>query len=464
MVTALTQPWRALLALLACLPLMALAQQQSQNEVAFIELSASADEVYVHQQLRLTVKLYYTNQIIGGDLSEPKHPDAVINELHKQKQYRELIAGQRYRVIEREYVIFPQKPGRLQLPPLDFLGTAMDDRGVHYRIADSAVLFPVNVKDIPASFSGSTWLPATDVSLTASGLERTGLVKPGDNLARTLTLTAHGLLDTTLPELDIRYPDQIRSYPEPEQRESSAGADGVVGQLQQTTALVPVSDQGGEITLPEVRIPWWDVTEDREKVAILPARTIQLAPVPAATPTEQPRSAAESSREEQKQDDRETATTAEPGRWLWPILAALLVIGWATTGAAWWLHSRRPRAAPANTRVSASEKERFRALCDQANALDPAFFNGFPVWVRELTAQRCRTTDEALKILSQDQLTAGINRWRESLFRSAETVAPDGKELAGALKEARKQWYEGVSKGDRDRQSLPNLYPEGLNP
>ncbi len=52
MVMALNHPWRqALLALMACLPLMALAQQQ-QNEVAFIELSASEDEVYVHQQLR----------------------------------------------------------------------------------------------------------------------------------------------------------------------------------------------------------------------------------------------------------------------------------------------------------------------------------------------------------------------------------------------------------------------------
>lgn len=110
MVMALHHSWRqALLALMACLPLMALAQQQ-QNEVAFIELSASEDEVYVHQQLRLTVKLYYTNQVIQGQLSEPEHPDAVIDELNEQKQYRELVAGERYRVIERDYVIFPRNP------------------------------------------------------------------------------------------------------------------------------------------------------------------------------------------------------------------------------------------------------------------------------------------------------------------------------------------------------------------
>lgn len=459
MVMALKRPWRqALLALLACLPLAVLAQQP-QDQVAFIELSASEDEVYVQQQLRLTVKLYYTNQVVQGQLSDPEHPDAVIEKTGEQKQYRQQLNGERYRVVEREYLIFPQKPGRLQLPPLEFQGTARQPQGQHYRVSDSAVLFPVNVKDIPAEFSGDTWLPAADLTLSARGLEQTGPVAPGDNLTRTLTLTARGLPATTLPSLDIRYPEAIRSYPEPEQRQSSAGDSGVVGELQQTMALVPVSGEGGDITLPQIRIPWWDVNEDREKVAVLPARTIQLTPVSGPAPAKQEQPVAEPP-EDTPGNEREPA----PARWLWPVLTGLLAIGWATTVAAWWLHSRRRGLAATDIRSPGNEKERFHQLCDQARALDPAFFNGFPGWARELSGRHCRTTDDALTILYDNRLTGVVNRWRESLFRSAGGAAPDGNELAAALRAARQGWQARSSRKRGKDQALPDLYPEGLNP
>jgi hypothetical protein len=448
-----------MLALLVCLPLIAVAQQP-QDQVAFIELSASEDEVYVQQLLRLTVKLYYTNQVVQGQLSEPEHPDVVIEESGEQKQYQERLDGESYRVVEREYLIFPQNPGKLQLPPLEFQGTARHPRGHHYRVSDSATLFPVTVRDIPAGFSGNTWLPATDLTLTARGLERTGPVAPGDNLTRTLTLTARGLPATTLPSLDAQYPETIRSYPEPEQRQSSPGADGLVGELQQTTALVPISGQGGEITLPEVRIPWWDVAEDREKVAVLPARTIRLTsssgpdPVEPVEPVAEPAGGVPGS-------DRESSPTPS---WLWPILAGLLTIGWATTVAAWWLCSRRSRPAVADTRAPGRETEHFRRLHDQAKALDPAFFNQVPPWGRELTGQSCRTTDEALSILDDNHLTGLVDRWRESLYRPEGGAPPDGNQLAEALKAARKRWLAGASKGHGKGQALPDLYPEGLNP
>lgn len=463
MVIASHRSWRILLALLALLPLQALAQQP--REEAYIELSASADEVYVQQELRLTVKLYYTNQVIQGQLTDPEHPDAVIEKLGEQKQYRERVDGESYRVVERDYVIFPQKPGRLQLPPLDFQGTARHPRGHHYRISDSAVLFPVNVKDVPAQFSGDTWLPASDLSISAEGLERTGPVAPGDNLTRTLTLTARGLPATTLPSLDVRYPDALRSYPEPEQRESSATTDGVLGELQQTVALVPVSGEGGDITLPEVRIPWWDVNEDRERVAVLPARTIKLAAT-TGSGQEAQGAPAEPASEETAPPSSAPESAPLTRHWVWPVLVALLALGWVTTLAAWWLHHRRWQAATVTTPiVEKGEKERFQQLCDQARERDSRFFNSLPAWVSTLTGQSCLTSDAALAILSDPQLSALVNRWRESLFRDGGGEAPDGQALVSALKAARTNWRNTPSSGSHgNRQALPDLYPDGLNP
>lgn len=453
-----TKRWFTLV-LLLCLPLAGLAQEPRKE--AYIELSASADEVYVQQQLRLTVKLYYTNQVVQGQLSDPEHPDAVIEKLGEQKQYRETVDGERYRVVERDYVIFPQTPGPLQLPPVDFQGTARHPQGHHYRIDDSAVLFAVNVRDIPQGFSGRTWLPASDLTINARGLERTQTVAPGDNLTRTLTLVAEGLPATTLPALDIPYPESIRSYPEPADRQTRAGAGGVIGELQQTTALVPVTGHGGDIVLPEVRIPWWDVEEDREKVAVLPARTLRLATAPGTEPanTPPPRDQAV-----QEAGDGETAMDGVAGRghWAWPLLTGALVLGWATTLVAWWLQARKSRrVAPA--RPEASDRKTFERLQHQARTLDPAFFNDFPRWAGALTGRTCTNTDQALALLGQRSLTDAVTQWRRSLFGPEGVSPPDGAGLASALGEARKRWQSrGATPGATS--VLPNLYPDGLKP
>lgn len=454
--------WRRIvLVVLACLPLLAAAQDEESRQ-AFIELSASDDELYVQQQLLLTVKLYYTNNVIQGNLDDPEHPDAVIEKLGEQKQYQEKLDGERYRVVERRYLVFPQKPGRLQLPPVEFLGTARHSRGHHYRVTDSAALFALNVRDIPDSFSGRTWLPASHVELSADGLEDEGPVTPGEDLTRTLTLSARGLPATTLPELDHDYPDALRSYPEPEQRESTATEDGVEGRLQQTVALVPVPGEGGEVVIPEVRIPWWDVNEDRQRVAVLPERTLQLAGTVA---TDNDGNGADMAATTEADRPQEPAPGNTTGHWIWPLLTALMLLGWLSTATAWWLHTRRKRNIPVvDTHDAPDERRQFAQVCEQARTLAPAFFNDFPAWVRQLTGGRCSTSEQAMALLGNPRLTRAVSQWQAHLFGNHQAPAPDGRELVTTLKATRRQWRAHQHGSDTTRGSLPALYPPGLRP
>ncbi|MGM0570114.1 protein BatD [Marinobacter sp.] len=453
---------RLLVTLFACLPLLAFAQQEEDRQ-AFIELSASDDELYVQQQLHLRVRLYYTNNVIQGHLKDPEHPDVMIEQLGEQKQYRELLDGERYRVVERNFVLFPQKPGELQLPPIDFQGTARHPRGHQYRITDSATLFPLKVRDIPDSFSGSTWLPARSVELSEQGLDQSNPVAPGENLTRTLTLTADGLPATTLPDPAPVYPDALRAYPEPAQRQSSASEEGVSGQLQQTVALVPVPAHGGEITLPEVRIPWWDVDEDRERVAVLPARTLQVAgPVRIAD-----------AEPEQSRTDESRDSLTPPGdgdnsgevHWVWPLLAAIFALGWLTTAVAWWLRTHRNQVGSgAGTAAGKTgEPARFARVCEQARKLDPAFFSEFPTWTGELTGRSCTTVEGALEQLDDEALRQAVTEWQRYLFGRNGVQPPDGPALAGTLKDTRKAWRQS-RRNTGQGSPLPDFYPEGIRP
>ncbi|MDX1816190.1 MAG: BatD family protein, partial [Marinobacter sp.] len=193
-------------------------QKNSAARDSFIELSADKDQVYVQEQLILTIKLFFTGNLIRGELSEPEDPDTIIEPLGKQSEYTRYRDGIRYRVVERRYALYPQKPGELKLPPIRFEGQARTPEGQLKFLRDSQEFFAVTVKDIPADFTGDTWLPASDLSLEESGLPSTGKVDTGENLTRTLTLKASGLPAETLPPLPDKAPDGIRAYPEQPQR------------------------------------------------------------------------------------------------------------------------------------------------------------------------------------------------------------------------------------------------------
>ena len=48
--------------------------QPAPSRDSFIELSADKAEVYVQEQLILTIQLYFSGNLIRGELSEPEHP------------------------------------------------------------------------------------------------------------------------------------------------------------------------------------------------------------------------------------------------------------------------------------------------------------------------------------------------------------------------------------------------------
>src|SRR5690554_1398542 len=146
----------------------------------------------------------------------------------------------------------------------------------------------------------------------------------------------------------------------------------VIGQVEQTQALVPVPGHSGEVVLPEIRVPWWDVVEDREKVAVLPARTLQLTGM-SSSGAAQSQQGASATAEEALPLDSPGHESLE-ANWIWPLLTALFGLGWLTTMAAWWLQVRTQRQRQANgtqdnTSIREQEQASFTLVCHHARNL-----------------------------------------------------------------------------------------------
>ncbi|TYC58151.1 protein BatD [Marinobacter sp. BW6] len=431
--------------------------QAAPGRDSFIELSADKDEVYVQEQLILTVRLFFRGNLIRGELSEPTHPHVIIESLGRQQEFSRYRDGVRYRVVERRYALFPQQPGPLKLPPVQFEGQARDASGSLRFLRDSEELFVVPVKDVPAQFNGETWLPATGVALEESGFPPSLEVVTGEDITREIQMTAAGLPAEALPPLPDAVPDGLRGYPEEAERQTETTPAGLTSSLTQSVALVPV--EAGQMTLPAIRVHWWDTEADRERVAVIPEKTLTVKdPNAVATAAPPQNDQGDSGREP---DAANTEPSADPvsdeaGVWQWLSLA--LGILWAGTLLAWWWSGkgRKVTATPADNRDEAAAFDRLVKAARDGAAGTPELL---VEWANlHSPGHSFRSAADVVDYFCDQTLAAELRKLQARLFAPGqENDAWDGRPLARALEQIRK--YRQARTG----ADLPPLYPRGLS-
>jgi hypothetical protein len=260
--------------------------------------------------------------------------------------------GRNYRVIERKFAIFPQKSGEVSIPVVVFRGRISQQsttgsqrdrfvtRGKQVRVESDRLVLKVQPQ--PAAFTGQRWLPSAELTLQETWSQDPPQFRVGEPVTRTLILQARGLDATQLPELSI--PDITAASIYPDQPVSETRQDGswLVGRVEQRLAIVPT--QPGEITLPEIRLPWWDTESDRERIALIPARTITVSPGDTASdkdsalppPDPQPAPAAEV-----QPIKPPAAAPMIDNNGFWPWLSMGLAILWLLTLLGWQRERQR---------------------------------------------------------------------------------------------------------------------------
>ena len=437
--------------------------QPAANRDSFVELSADKAEVYVQEQLVLTVQLYFSGNLIRGELSDPQHPDAIIESLGKQREFTTQRGGKRYRVVERRYAIFPQTPGELELPPIRFEGQVREPNGALRFLRDSQQLYPVQVKPVPASYpADKPWLPADNLALAENGLPDTETLTAGSNLTRNIVMQAAGLPSEALPPLTVDYPGALRHYPEQPRRSTEPTPDGLESTLQLEAALVPV--HSGEITIPEVRVPWWNTQTDQLEEAVLPARSYQIeggsvAATPVTNDPSQPESTTGQVPETNPDSDADGSSP-----WLWTTL--LFGVLWLITVALWWFSRKNTAGSRANdtAAINGNEKDRFNQLTTAIQSGAPETPVLLVRWARErFPDTHFNDSSDVVRYSHSQNLDDALRAFQASLY------APRAQDTARADKAVRNNLAKAVielRQGDvrkEDQNGLAPLYPAGLS-
>ena len=246
----------------------------------FLKVDVTSNNPYVQSQLNFTTRLYYSIPIVNGTLSDPQIPFATVEASAQESRYNSRRAGIDYRVIERQYAVFPEQSGSFTIAPIEFACVIeridpVTNLRKHYRERYSSNPVRLEVKPIPRSYSGSTWLPAQDLQLADSWNGRVPDFKVGRPESREISINALGLRAIQLPLVEFEENSTARIYAGSQSdQKTSPGADWLVSSRTDEFAIVPKSDSNVEV--PKVEVVWWDVNEDREKIAVLPAISVSM--------------------------------------------------------------------------------------------------------------------------------------------------------------------------------------------
>lgn len=364
----------------ASLPLSLTVQKPSQVQGAqtqrdiFLESEVDSHIPYVQGQVLLTLRLVSAVALQDGKLGDPEIEWGMVERVGKDATHETMRDGRRYQVTERRYIITPQKAGAQTIPPVLLSGSIPDERAggstldqffgnrrrnqnggpfrslfqttrpVHIRSPKVSL----TVKDMPADVKGSLWLPAKAFTIKESWSGSTDNIQMGEPLTRTLVMVAKGLRGEQLPELPKPDYGSIKTYPDKPQTNTEFDGTWVVGMREEKYAVVPT--QPGSVTVPGIRIPWWNIDSARWETAELPSRTLTVfgdLPVKPDRPLDQrsthlaPTIQSDDKIHADVPFDSLKPISLSFGSSTWPWIAGGLAGMWMLTLGGWWWDRRR---------------------------------------------------------------------------------------------------------------------------
>jgi hypothetical protein len=321
----------------------------------FMELEATPDVVYAQSQVLFTLRLYIGVSTGRATLTAPQTSgvEAIIEKLGEDSRYQTSRGGRNFVVQERRYAVFPQQAGALTIGPVTFEAMVIPDRGFSRVQRFRSAVVDLTVQPAvapPPTLAGASWLPAQQVTLTEQWSDPSDELAVGIPRTRTIIVEGLGLLETQLPDLAVETQAGVRQYadrPELSREITPAGL-----RSRRAVSYAVIAQTPGDITLQAVRLPWWNVAEERWEVAELPPRVLRVSPssdAPAAVS-----SAVEPAAAPQAPPAREPS--------YWPWISGALALVWLGTVALWWRSRGGARPPPASAAASSEQKPALRKV------------------------------------------------------------------------------------------------------
>lgn len=272
---------RYLLKLAACLLLAGVSAVAAAQNAApdgavavsdvFIDAAPDDSNPYVQQAVGWVVRLYAANPVLGGKIDQAAPDGVSLTKVGDDMQYQRTIDGQVYTVVERRFLLVPERSGALAMPPAVFEGrvgtTLIEQLTGSGGDARRAVSRPrtLQVRPVPAD-APQPWLPLRSLSLSYRSTPQQ--LRVGNSASVTIEAFVDGAGLAQMPELQLPPMDGVQVFADPVQADETFVGGRPRVKLSRKFSLVPSRE--GEVRLEGLRLDWWDVNARAARTASLP--------------------------------------------------------------------------------------------------------------------------------------------------------------------------------------------------
>jgi hypothetical protein len=361
-----------------------------------IEITANVSQLrpYQNQSLVYTARVIVRTNLSDAKFDDFAMPDAIVQKQGEPEERDTMENGRPAKIVTLHYLITPLKSGRLVIPPTALQGLAMTAERDQFsdgfedafkalqQLDPNQVLGgfgkfngfnsfkpfraksdPIVLDVLPPVTAMDPWLPLDSLDIKEERDTRQQ-ARVGEPVSRKITLLAEGGVGSQLPKLaPAQNGGDFKVYADkPQTGESVDGKTGYIrGWRQEGFSLIP--QHAGRLTLPEIRIPWWDLQHHKIAYAVLPAAEIDVAESN-GTASSTPQGGGTSSPQVQPTSLPVAASAPLPG-YVYALIGALAALLAVVAGWAWHMQGQmkrmaakkqaKPAAAPAVAQTSSSD-------------------------------------------------------------------------------------------------------------
>ncbi len=374
------------------------------------------DEIYVQQQIPYTVKFFYDAAMQTGEVVLPTIENANIRVVGREKKYQVVRAGNKYVVVDRRYVISPEKSGKLIIPPTIVQGrmalTGGDSPQLRKRMDEVDMLndlffdlkngstftnpfdpffsrrsigptrpykassesITVNVLPVPQSFTGNAWLPAEEIKMQDSWTTNPPSLTIGEPVTRTIIMQVKGLGSSQIPEIEIPKPAGMKVYPELAKSETPNDGNTIYGIQRVDITYIP--SKLGAVVIPEINVNWWDVNNKKQQTYNLPEWNLNVAGGTSMKPNEvlaEPEVMSDANPEAEL--SLATDLVSSPPYWGWKFLLGVLALIAALLFSLAYFINKRFQKSPKRILKKKKRKEQIDGRALQTSLLNACKLN-----------------------------------------------------------------------------------------
>lgn len=428
-------------------------QQASAHSDVFVETQVDASQPYVQQAVGVTVRLNYAVPLLSGQLDLDTPDTAGLQQVGEDATYARDIGGRRYHVVERHYLLIPERSGPLRLSGARFNGLAgggfvdqLFDEARHPLSAASSGQ-TLQVQPIPVN-AAQPWLPLH--ALTLRYLNQPASARVGQATTVQIEAVADGATAAQMPTIEIPATAAVSVFADPPQVEDQFFNGRPRTTLHRKFSLVP--NQAGAVVLAGPKVAWWDAGQHTARIAELPPLSLQVAAGVASATRPQsvaPVEAVQSTLPQQSAPAARMQDAWISPRNAWLLLLLILIVSTGWGGMAGYRRHRARSAAHADVPVASRP----------VASLQQALRDGVLQDIGQALVQQAGLATDAL----EGVCTKLADPVQVSAVRQLQQARWGGGDAGAALQALRKAFSAGAHWRRTSQQAkslLPPLYPE----